>query len=374
MAYARRYTKRAPARRPRPAKRPARKVAVPKKKRTAKTYVRSNALAVNSINRELKLMKLRLHGKYQTNRQYWDLIQVNSKVSYAIPLDQFDCRRSINKINASGQPYVSNVIGTSLIQCIMTPGTADYGVLAGTDSKYTLESITGADGSVNPLWNANNQNIPDGGQYFCHGATYDVEIEGIADNRYITFRMFTVKPEGFVKSTGFGDSTASNSVKANETLMPICMKYFTDMARPSGVNLPPNRFKTYWTKRIYLNSMTHADGNSSNATTSGRRSFRFSINPNKVVKQHTPVPNDMNDPAAGSTTLPSGTYNSYPLGPFGPSNRPLFDPIWLMFTTDVPPKTTEEDPEYGTDQAVTEDIRVRISRTCRWRDNVGGQI
>jgi hypothetical protein len=152
------------------------------------------------------------------------------------------------------------------------------------------------------------------------------------------------------------------------------MKYFTDMARPSGVPFPANRFKVYWTKRIYLNSKTHADGNSTQATTSGRRSFKFTINPNKVVRQHTPVPNDMNDPAAGATTVGTQTLNSYPMGPFGPSNRPLFDPLWLMWTTDVPPKTTEEDEEYGTPDAVTDDIRVRISRTCRWRDNVGGQI
>ena len=178
------------------------KVAVPKKKRTPKTYVRSNALAVNALNRELKLIKMRMHGKYQTNRQYFDQESPTVSFSYAIPLDQFDAHRTISKIDGTGTPYVGTVRGTPCFKCDMRAG-ATFGTLTAQDSKYPLENIDGTEGLVNPMWQGNNMSIPDGGQYFCHGATYEVEIQGLADNRYITFRMFSVKPEGFIKSSGF---------------------------------------------------------------------------------------------------------------------------------------------------------------------------
>jgi hypothetical protein len=335
--------------------------------------VRSNALAVNSINRELKLMKLRLHGKYQTNRQHFDVEKPTQRYSYAIPLDQFDCHRTINKVDSTGTPYVGTVVGTCCFKCDMQTGTT-FGALSGNDSKFPLENLDGTEGLINPMWQGNNMSIPDGGQYFCHGASYNVEIEGVADNRYITFRMFSVLPAGFIKSSGFDVLADVNSVQFNQTLMPNCMRFMNDMARPSGATFPKNRFKVYWEKRIYLNSKTHSDGNQTQATTSGRRSFKFNINPNKVVKQHFATPNDVNDPGAASSKTSATTFNNqFPFGPFGPSNRPVFDPLWLMYSTDIPDPKVEGDEGFDP-EVIAESVSVRISRTCRWRDNVGGQI
>lgn len=398
MAYARRYPKRAPPRRTRAPVRRTRKVAVPKKKRTAKTYVRNNARAINTLHRDIKYLKMAQHGSFQMSRQMCYSFNVNDQQVVAIPVDQFDAKRDVMVGDPNANPPYSNTIaahvnGTPVF--VAKPSSTALEIATQWQPQAGFKVDTTAGGGK-ALWEGINHNIPDSGKYFCDSAHYQINMSCIAQSRNIIFTLMYQLPKGIVKNTVLSDTQYS-------AVMPNALRYMTKLSTFTGpgVHLPTNRYKVLWSKRFSFNSLTHGDGNKTMASTGNRRQFSFTIRPKKVVKQLYPVPSDHNDPSVADTILvPSGTrLNPYAWGPFGPNQRGLCEPLYLLITSDVPasasavseeiahdcphpleveffeqnPDATELSQEALDAMATNpEHAWISMTRTCKWRDHQGG--
>ena len=309
----------------------------PPKKRTTRTYVRSNALAVNRLTRDVQFLKRARHGKVQMNLQHFSVpIRPSSTEPYAIDITQFDYRR-VNSANVI-------IPGTPVYQWDTHAGgiTTPASFFAGP---ATSTNYHGA----NPLWAGLTTDIPDGGQYLPISSTYNFTITGATHlvDAKVTFTLMREK-----KRT---TRTALQTLGMN---MPHSLRYMDNISDKSLNCLPPDRFKVYWSRSVYINS--RSDQTKTGATTGNIKSFSFTVKHKGGVKrQNKTFPND-------TDTLPvqfpteSHIDPDLDFGPFGMHNTDPLSALWLVISSTDSEGTTAQVPI------------VHCSRKVYWRDQVGG--
>lgn len=319
------------------------RVRPPRRKRTQRDYVRSNAKAINRLSKSVTALTMGSYGKIQKN--YQEVTALNPLDSQPICFDatDFTARRT-----DSG--------GVELM-----PGCKVYQVdNTGTNITVQDKWKIAANTVNNPFWDATNADlVGDTGSYKPIQADYFFKIyagRNRIDDAWVDIRLITLKP-GAAALVG-----APSSANFAERVLPRglkFMKYLTD-----GNNAINNDyFRTYRHMRIYLNSQTNITAPTPSTTaaqvgqtsTTGNSKFRnLTIRPKGVKQQLQSFP----DPNEPETIVNAG--NDVQDGPYGFRNVPLTSPLWLLISTNDA-TTLDGDGVY-----------LDIRRKVIWRDQMGG--
>lgn len=305
---------------------------VPRKKKTVRTYVRSNAVANRRQDRAIRtLYKLR-YGPLQRNLQLNNTpLVINASQPIAFDASDFCSQR----VAPGGQTL---------------PGCTVWQV-----NNLQLQ-ITAASGffvdSTNALWAPSNSDFVDGGRYKPVYAEYQIEVSGRnnVDDAHVQVDLFT-QHHGFQtwQLAGAGQSILQRT-------MPYALTNMGQMITSNELN--PSLFKRYKRMRLLLNSQTNtvtdSSGNTTGftATTNNTKYFRFRVAPKRPRNQvfTTPeTPGEIQDP---NQQTAAGAYGIYQVDPR--------TPFWCMVST------TDRTSLDG------DSVRVQIKRHVVWRDINGG--
>lgn len=331
-------------------------VSVPKKKKVAKSYVRSNSMAINTLARKVKSLQMSQYGPIQTNFQVPNATFAHLTPTAALPiltdLCDFTCSRVPGE-QQNGCKFFQYNAGGNLTQ----------------GSMYSFAGLTD-----NPYWRNYNQNQPgEIGVYLPISATYTISIEGnpSLDDTRVRFDVFTQRTKPLLQSAG--------TLPANQGLvLPRALNHMANMATPEVNRINRQYFKPYFTRVFYINSSKTA---TTKGTTGNTARFRFTIRPKKPRKQLIvtgPSPtvddiltaqqeiedalNDHLDESEHSSTHDDIELTAPPAKvglDFGPFNTVLGSQLWMLISTDDITAT-------GTDA-----VNVKVSRHVKWRDFVG---
>jgi len=295
---------------------PRRAVKVPKKKKTARSYTRSNALAVNRLSRKIESVRMAAYGSIQRNFvKFADIMTVSE--TRPILWDIMDFSKEESASNIGGLVYQQDAAGA----------------VAGATHWQVPPTL-----ATNPFHDGYNNDSVGSGKYLAISATTVIKLEGRPNlsNARVRVQVFGVKATQLVPNT----STAP----LDNMILPSAMSNFHHMATPTfGNYLPSNRFKTYVDKWCYLNSSkTNADIKGTSANT---KYIRFTIKPQggKLCIQQFTLPNIQ------------GNQN---VDDFGPTNIPLGQPLWCLISCD--------DSSADADRCTVDCSTVRT-----WRDPTG---
>ena len=305
---------------------------VPAKKKTTRTFVRSNAIVNRRQDRQIRtLYKLR-YGPLQRNLQFNDTpILVNATQPIAFDASDFTSRRT-----STGGISVPGCIIWQVNNLLLQVTTA---------SNYIRDDN-------NALWAPSNSDIVDGGRYKPVYADYQIEVSGRGnlDDCWVQLDLFT-QHHGF-QSWQFAGAGTTN----RQRVMPDALRNMGDMITTNELN--PSLFKRYKRRRILLNSQTSTSTNAAGstigftATTTNTKYFRFRVKPKRPRNQMytTPdTPGEIEDPTF-QTQL--GAYGAYQVDPR--------TPFWCMIST------TDRTGLDG------DALQVKIRRHVVWRDINGG--
>ena len=317
-------------------RRPARtrkSAAIPRKKKTTRTYVRSNALANARQDRAIsRLYKLR-YGPVQRSLQLSDTtFTINASQPICFDCADFTSQRTRNGVTVNG----------CIVWQVSTLGTA-----IGQAGHFSTAPLAN-----NALWRFSNDDIVDGGRYKPLYATYIVEVSGRKnlDSTHIQMDLFAQKA-GFNKY-----SYPTSGMSAYQRFMPDALVNLTSMCFENEFN--PSLFKRYKRQRMLINSATfgETDGTGeytgSTGVTSNIKYFKFTVKPKKARQQLEPSPDIPGKLEAEAGQTLYGAYGSINVDPR--------TPLWCMFST--------------TDRTALDgdSVNIKIRRHVVWRDINGG--
>jgi len=330
------YGKRSVRKRTRFSTRTAKRVAVPKKPKTTKKYVRSNALAVNSNHRAIMRMQRELKGPVQMNNQVTSFppqipplpgtptpfMTLRNDRPICCDIGDFSCQTPASTVLEGCAFYQYNNATPAVLSKIACWGKAPF--------------------VANPYFKgANADNLLDVGQYTPLSIQLTIKIQASPNvaNTRIRFDLVSLKSRKIYQSTtGFQD-----------LLMPQGVRWFEDLASPERNSISKTFFKVYATKWVTLDSRTRytqgggAGGGNVIGHTSTTQNFRyvsFFVRPKKDRTQSTT-----------STTAPAD---------FSVYNVPQDQPLWLICST------SDVNDDVDSDQ-----IQLTMRRKIRWRDTLG---
>jgi len=319
-----------------------RAVKPPPKKKTSKDYVKSNARAINKLNKSVYALTMGTYGKVQKNYQEVTGLAPLDSQPICFDATDFTARRTdgINELMPGCKVYQVDATGTNIT-------VAD---------KWKIAANT----QNNPFWDATNADlVGDTGSYKPIQADYFFKIyagRNRIDDAWIDIRLVTMRP-GAVALVG-----APSSANYPERTLPRglkFMKYLTD----GNNSINSDYFKTYRHMRIYLNSQSNLTNPTPGATsaqvgqtsTTGNSKFRsVTIRPKGVRQQLQTFP----DPNEAETITGAG--NDVQDGPYGFRNVSLSQPLWFIISTN------------DATQLDFDGVGIDIRRKVIWRDQVGG--
>lgn len=298
-------------------------VAVPKVKRTARKYTRSNALAINRLSKKVQWLSEARYGAVQRNFQTTNAMTPLAAQPILTDIMDFTCRRA-------------------------TTAGANFGQFNSTGT--AINNVGNWTPSTNLFHAAQNLDLPDTGKYLalsCHVTLRFQAVPSITDCR-VRVDLFSVKASA-IPTTITGQPIFA---------MPSGLLQLINLANPELNKLGGNPYLKVWaTKWLYLSSSrnmvpgTGAGQAAGPAVTGNSGYLSFNIKPKKgkLRTQEITAPWSPGDPVA----LTDGNY--------GPFNIPQADPLFLLISSSDTSVT-------GTPaNAVT----VQMSRTVRWRDPIG---
>ena len=303
---------------------------VPPKRKTTRTYVRSNAIKNKRQDRQIStLFKLR-YGPLQRNIQLSNTtIVINATQPVAFDACDFTSFRTA--------PGGQQVTGCNVWQV--------NNLLTGITSASQFTVLTN-----NALWTPSNTDIVDGGRFKPVYAEYQIEVQGRRniDDCWVQMDLFT-------QHHGFQQYNLANTGGPWQRIMPSALVNMGNMVDVNELN--PSLFKLYKRKRMYLNSQTAltetqgaTDGITS--TTGNTKFFRFRVAPKKARRQmftDPETPGEIDNP-----DLQTG------LGAYGYLQVDPRTPFWCMLSAN---DRTSLDGD---------SVQIRIRRHVVWRDINGG--
>jgi len=330
MPYGRRTTMRGAYRKRAPYGRG--RTTVPRKKKTTRGYVRSNAIANKRQDRAIsRLYKLR-YGPLQRNLHFNSTpIFVNATQPIAFDASDFTCSR----ISSTGVTAVGcQVWQVNNLLLQITPASS-------------FNTVNG-----NALWEASQRDYPDGGRYKPVYAEYQIEVSGRRDidDCWVQMDLFT-QHHGFQT---WQLATAGTSV--NQRVMPYALTNMGNMITTNELN--PSLFKRYKRRRILLNSQTATTTDTNNvttgttSTTTNTKYFRFRVAPKRVRNQVFTNPDTPGEIEASAGQTQFGDYGLYQVDPR--------TPFWCMISA------TDRTSLDG------DSLQINIRRHVVWRDINGG--
>jgi len=286
--------------------------------KTKTKAIRSNAISVFKLAKQVKALQMSQYGAKQSNIQNLVVDYLTPTASAPLLFDttDFTCYRSA--LNNQGcQVYQEDAVGT-------VPGASGFNI---------------QDWFGNPFWERQNQDVIDTGKYLPLYVKYTIRIEGqrSLDNTRVRFDLFSAKSKAIVPSQGGAPS--------GNVVMPSALVHMHDMANPTKNKLNPFYFTKYGSKTYFINS-TKTDPNTK-GTTGNIFYHTFVVRPKKPRMQA--MTNPFN-PELGNPEVPDGNY--------GPLNVSVDQPLWCMISTDD-------------ESAIGDRVQINISRHCVWRDGQG---
>jgi len=309
-------------------------VPVPKRRKTSRTYVRKNALAVNRNARAIRGIKRALHGPVQKN------IQLSRYENSDVAFRPTDTR-----------PICVDITDfTSSTTSDLTPATGCRFYQYSTASPAILSTVGGwekTNFNLNPYWNGQNSDVPDGGSYLPLACHLTIKVDGGPNrlqNTRVRFDLISLK----------AGKVTPPQLAFQDMAMPQGLRWFENLADPEKNAICRDYFKIYKTKFVTLDSQTQYIGAPGPSTailghTSTTKNFKyvsFHIHPKKA--RHQKVTTGFSNPGV-----------SIPDGDFGYLNVPQDEPLWLIMSTSDPVDT------------INNQVFVTMKRTCVWRDAVG---
>lgn len=301
---------------------PRRKVPVPRTKKRTRTYVRKNAMAVNSLSKQVRSLKVSQYGKPQTGFHRFS--------NHVVPIQRYPVLFDMLDYTVNHQSGAGTLIPSGPI--------FQY-------SGATLQAVATWDRAnlTSVFWLGENTDTVDTGAYYATWMDYCIAIEGDGglDDTRVRVDIFYQKP----KSVWQGPPGTQN------ILLPNALNQFDNIATPELNQINPKYFRKVYTKVVYFNSRTDeptALAIGRTQFTPNKRYVRFRCSPKKLIKQALTNPVSQGGPEA---VIPDGS--------FGHLNTPVGQALWCLISTD--------------DQsALTGDaVKVTISRKLGWRDPLG---
>ena len=330
MAYGAPYRRRTRRYRRRFA-RPRRSSTVPPKRKTTRTYVRSNALKNKRQDRKIStLFKLR-YGPLQRNIQ---LSNTTIVINATQPVCFDACDFTSSRTATGGQ----TAVGCTVWQV--------NNLLTNITVASQFQVLTN-----NALWSPSNNDFPDGGRYKPVYAEYQIEVQGRRniDDCWVQMDLFT-QHHGFQQW-----ALGALGTNTQQRIMPNALIHMGNMVDVNELN--PSLFKSYKRKRLYLNSQTAltdtqgaTDGITS--TTGNTKFFRFRVAPKKPRKQVLTAPETPGVIEEPDLQTGVGTYGYLQVDPR--------TPFWCMLSAN---DRTSLDGD---------SVQIRIRRHVVWRDINGG--
>ena len=303
------------------------KVSVPKKRRTTRSYTRNNSRAINSLARDVKYLKMSQYGSIQRNFHTSNLMVPFAERPILTDIMDFSCRRA-------------------------TTSGANFAQYDGGTPTNTLQTVGNWTPSTNLFQADQNIDIPDTGKYLalsCHVTMRFQATPSITDCR-VRVDLFSVK------------RNAITSVPTGQPIFafPNALLQLNNLANPELNKLGGNPYLKVWaTKWLYLSSSQNrapAPGGAQNpgpAVTGNSGYLSFTIRPNsgkgKLRNQLVTAPATPQDPEA----LLDGNW--------GPFQVPQDEPLYMLISC--------SDAQAGGIPANV--CSVQCSRTVRWRDQIG---
>lgn len=319
-------------------KRPAyarRRTAIPHKKKTTRTYVRTNALVNRRQSRQIRTLFNMRYGPVQRGLQLGNIsFRINASQPIVFDAADFTSSRISQTGTVSGGCQVWQV--NSLTTGITAAGN------------FTTSTV-----GNNAYWVFSNKDIVDGGRYKPLYATYTVEVSGrgLLDSTHIQMDLFCQKA-GFEKF-----ALASAGMSQYQRFMPEGLVNLTSMCFENSFN--PSIFKTYSRKRMLINSQgsytTDSQGNTTGyqGNTSNVKYFKFTVKPKRARQQLESFPETPGDVEQEAGQTGFGGYGA-------PLQVDPRTPLWCMFST------TDRTSLDG------DSVQIRIKRHVVWRDIQGG--
>jgi len=301
-----------------------RKVPVPKKRRTTRTYTRRNSTAINSLARDVRYLKQARYGSVQRNFQTSNLM---------IPL--------------AGQPIITDLMDFSCVR-----STADQGARFGQYSTTTppiLQNVGQWSPSTNLFHRDQNLDLPDTGKYLALNCHITMRFQGTpsAIDTRIRVDLCSVKK---VPQTRIGTDIFA---------LPSALNQLTNLANPELNKLGGNPYIKVWsTKWLYLSSSRNMGAGSAGpqapgpAVTGNSGYLSFTIKPKngRMRTQMVTVPATPQD----TNTVIDGDWGPYNIGD---QTAPLF-----LIISSSDPSVLGPAPN---------SVTVQCSRTVTWRDPIG---
>ena len=301
------------------------KVPVPKKRTS---YVRKNALAINSLARMQRRIRNMSYGMLQTSFQRLatqDLEVTNLK---PILFDGCDFIR---------QTYLPDGV-TTRQGCHVFTLAQDSLHPEDPHSYHPVLATHFISAQSNNTYYLQENDIIDGGKYKPVYADYTFRFQGLAFTKpmKIIIQTFTVKPSAF---SGVHVLLGTH----HKRMLPDGLSQMQNMANPTINQLSKEFFKVYSTKVITMYPTNH----SAAAVIENTKEVRMIVKPKRLRVQHETNPISMTD-----------TNGEIADGNFGHLNVPIGQPYWFLISTDQ---------SLGTPVS----CKVSISRKVAWRDHVG---
>lgn len=326
------------------------KVKVPRRKKITRSYVASNATAINKLGRQVKALQMASWGLTQTNLQITpNVITPTQALPILTDLSDYTCARTPGETSNGAKFYQytnANVL---------------------TESSLWQTSPL----SSNAYWEKFNINRPgEKGVYLPIRAEYSVTITGSPslDNTRVRFDLFTQRPNALVQRT--------TAQAADELRLPTALNQLHSITSPELNRLNPTYFKKYWTKVFFINSSKDAN---TKGTTGNIIRFRFSVHPKKPRKQlevaPNPVPDSLNSAIVDALNEHideddhSSEHEDVELDApdvvgldYSPYNTVIGSALWLLISTDDITAVSPSDA-----------VHIRMSRKVTWKDFEGSR-
>lgn len=299
-------------------------VPVPRKKRTTRTYTRSNALAVNRLAADVRYLKMARYGAVQRN-----LHVLNTAIIPTSTQPVFCCINNIQSDNitsgSQGCPwYQLNTAGASTI----------VARFVNNDNTY---------------YDQMNDDIIDGGIAYisalrlCFRIFCNPDGNSQISNKRVRIDLFKQRSNALVTPSALGDIQQLPAVAAQTKLR--------NMANPALNQWNPTYFTRIMTRFCFLNPSKTSDVNKGTGASIKYVSMSVPFKHLGRVTQQTTNPQY----PGGSETDGSG---------WNVDNFPINQRLWVMVSSDDPNSFPSTDPE----------LRVTCQRYVSWRDTTGSAL
>ena len=293
---------------------------VPRTKRTTRTYTRKNAIAVRSLARDVRYLKMARHGEIQRNLQTLtrDLQPTLTQPCFCV----------INDIQADNP--VSGAAGAPWYQL---------------NSGGTSTIVSNFQRNNNTFWENQNFDIVDTGSFYLHELKLTFRINCLPDNNLqISNRRVRID---IFKQRSRALSTPSTLSTINQLPAVAAQTRLQRLARPDQNKWNPVYFELIMTKWVFLNpSKTNPTDKGTGAAI---RYCSMSV-PKKYLGKFT---QQITDPSTPQD----------PTGPgYGVSNFPIHQRIFCCVSSDL--DNTVPSPGLP-------DVQISCQREVTFRDSIG---